>query len=246
MITGIKLPLLRNSEFIQFIKDFLGISLKNKPEALNVQTEYDNLVGELAQLEALYVKEQGNALTESIAGLDTRRDRAMLGIAGVVNGFTYHFDAETAKHADNLGRQIGQYGSGIAKENYQAETAIIDNLLTDLTNKPELDAAINALQLKAWVTELTTANTAFNEAYLQRTQQLGAVNPTTLLAKRVAVNTAYYELRDFIDSYFTINKGAEPYKKVTAELNALIEQYNTMMAGRLGNEKGGGDVPPTV
>lgn len=246
MIKGIILHLLRNSEFIQFIKDFLGITLKNDPATLKVKTEYDNLQLQSEQLEALYVKEQGSALTEDIAALDTRRDRAMVGIAGVVNGFIYHFDAETAKHADNLAGQIGQYGSGIAKENYQAETAIIDNLLSDFKNKPELDAAINALQLKAWTDELITANTAFNDIYLQRTQQLGAVNPTTLLTKRVEVNTAYYELRDFIDSYFTINKGAAPYNKATAELNALIEQYNTMMAGRLSSEKDAPVITPIV
>jgi hypothetical protein len=246
MIKGITLPLLRNSEFIQYIKDFLSITLKNDPAALKVKGEYDNLLLQSAALEALYVKEQGSALTESIAMLDARRDRAMLGIAGVVNGFTYHFDAETAQHAENLARQIGQYGGSITKENYQAETAIIDNLLSDFTNKPELEAAIGALQLKAWRDELSTANKAFNETYLQRTQQLGATDPATMLTKRVEVNTAYYELRDFINSYFTINKGAEPYKKAAAGLNALVDQYNTMMAGRLAGDKEEPVVPPTT
>jgi len=246
MITGITLTLLRNSEFIQFNKDFLGITLKNDPVALKVQPQYDNQLLLLAQLEALFVKEKGSALTEEIAAQDTRRDRALIGINNVVNGYTYHFNPDTAKHADNLARQIGQYGSGIAKENYQAQTAIIDNLVADFNSKPDVADAINALQLKDWKDELVAANTAFNATYLQRTQQLGGASPTTILAKRQELITGYYELRDFINSYFIINKGAEPYGKVCGELNALIEQYNTMMAGRLGNEKEEEVVPPAA
>lgn len=244
MITGIKLPLLRNSEFIQFIKDFLSIALKNDPAKLLVQEQYDALQQLLAQLEQLFVKEQGSALTEQVGLLDARRDGAITGIAAAANAYSYYFEPEIAKHAENLSRQVGQYGNGIARENYQAETAIIDNLLADLNNKPELAAAIDALRLRAWRDELAAANTAFNESYLQRTQELGGANPTTVLAKRQEMYTAYYELRDFIDSYFTIKKGAEPYSKVTAELNALVDQYNTMMAGRVGNEKETADAPP--
>ena len=244
MITGIKLPLLRNSEFIQFIKDFLSIAQKNDPAKLNVQQQYDALQQQLAQLEQLFVKEQGSALTELIAALDGRRDKAINGIIALANAYTYYFDPEIAKHAENLARQIGQYGSGIAKENYQAETAVIDNLLADFNKKPELAAAIDALRLKAWCNELATANTAFNDSYLQRTQELGGADPTTVLAKRQEMYTVYFELRDFIDSYFIIKKGAEPYSKATAELNALVDQYNTMMAGRVGHEKEGADAPP--
>lgn len=246
MISGIKLPLLRNAEFIQFIKDMLGITNANNPAALNVQLQYDNLQLCLSILEALFVTDQGNVLTDDIAALDARRDKAITGIALFVNAQTYYFDPAAATHAQNLARQITQYGSGIARENYQAETSIIDSILTDFKTKPELVAAVDALQLKAWRDELDAANAAFNAAYLLRTQQLGSVNPATILEKRAEANTAYYELRDFIDSYFTINKGAAPYNKVTAELNALIEQYNTMMAGRLGNGKDEPVAPPAV
>jgi len=237
MITGIELPRLRNAEYIQFIENCLALTQANDPVALNVQAQYDDLLYMLVMLEGLFVTEKGSDITDDVSALDTRRDRAITGFSLLINGYTYYFDPVTAKHADTLKRQIEQYGSRIAKGNYQAETAIIDNLLNDLNTKPELADAIAALHLKDWKAELQAANVAFNAACLLRTQQLGAATKDRLFAKRQETNEAYYKLRDFINSYYTIHEGAEPYSKATDELNALIDQYNTIMATRLNNGK---------
>jgi hypothetical protein len=243
MITGIDLSKLRNSEYIQFIKDSLKITLGNNPFALNIKPQYDNLGLGLAALEALFVTEQGSAITEQVTAEDARRDNAINGITTLVNAYSYHFDPVMVKHAKNLSWQIGQYGNGIARENYQSETTIITGIITDFNTKPDLIAAVTALQLTAWKTELEAANEAFNAAYLQRTQELGAASPETILATRLETNAKYYEMRDFINSYFTINKGAAPYNKVSGELNALIEQYNTMLAKK--NTEPKEEIPPS-
>ena len=242
MINAIKLVNLRNAEFIQFIKTVLAIILSNGPAALNVQPQYNAVQALLAMLENLFITEQASAITETVAELDARRDKAISGIVLMVNAFTFHFNPETAKQAETLKKLLENYGNGIARENYQAETAIIDNLAADLTNKPEMAAAVAALNLADWQKEMEQANTAFDAAYLLRTQELGAANTDTILVKRQETNEAYYKLRNFIDSYHTINEGAAPFGKTTNELNALIDQYNTMMAGRAADGK---DAPAT-
>ena len=242
MITAINLPKLRNAEFIQFIKNCLNIIQANNPATLRVQAQYDSLQGMLTVLEDLFLTEQGSAITEDVSAIDTRRDRAVTGFSLMANALTYHFDPVIAKHAETIKRLVDKYGGGIARENYQAETAIIDNLVADL-NKPDAITAMAALNLDGWKKEMEQANKAFNDAYLLRTQQLGAVSKDKLLAKRLETNEVYYKLRNFIDSYYTINEGAGPYNKTTNELNALIDQYNTMMAGRVGG--GDKDEPPT-
>lgn len=246
MIIAIDLPKLRNAEYIQYVKDYLSIIQSNNPATLNVEAQYNTVKDMLATLEAIFITEQGSAITQDIGSIDLRRDSAITGFTMMVNAFIYHFDPATAKHAGTINRQLAKYGSSIARQNYQAETTIIDNLLADLTNKPDVDAAMAALNLTGWKKELEQANTAFNAAYLQRTQQIGAASKDTLFAKRLETNTAYYKLRDFIDSYYTINEAAEPYSKTTNELNALIEQYNTMMAGRVGDNKEEPPAPPTA
>lgn len=246
MIIGIDLNKLRNPEYIQYIKSFLAIVLSNGTAALNVQLQYDNVQAIVAVLEALFILEKGSAITADVSALDARRDKAISGFALMVNALTYHFNPDIAKQAEMLKKLIEKYGSGIARENYQAETAIIDNLNADLTDKPEMAGAVDALGLKDWKIEMAAANTAFDAAYLLRTQQLGAASKDTLLAKRQETNNAYYKLRDFINSYYIINNGAAPYGKTSNELNALIEQYNTMMAGRLGNDEDTPPAPPTA
>jgi hypothetical protein len=248
MIYAINLSRLRNAEFIQFIKNFLAIVLANDPAALNVQLQYNNLLQMLAVLEGLFITEQGSIITEDVSAIDARRDKAITGFALLVNALGYHPDAATAKHAQLIDRQVKQYGGNIARQNYQAESAIIDNLLVDLAARPELAAAVTALNLVDWIKEMQQSNTAFNNTYLQRTDEIGAAPKDKIFAKRQEAGTLYQKLRDFIDSFYTINEGAEPYNKTANSLNALINQYNTMLAGRVGkdDENEQPPTPPTV
>lgn len=246
MINAITLNNLRNPEHIQFIKAFLAIVRSYGPAALKVQPQFDEVQTLVISLEEIFITETGSPITEEVTTLDNRRDRAVTGFGLLVNALTYHFNPEMAKHAETLKKLFDKYGGGIARENYQAETAIIDNLVADLDSKPEMTTALAALQLNEWKKEMQLANTAFDVAYMQRTKELGAASKETLLAKRAETNNAYYKLRDFINSYYTINEGADIYGKTTNELNALIDQYNTMMAGRLGNTGEQSPAPPTA
>lgn len=92
------------------------------------------------------------------------------------------------------------YGSGIARLNYQAETATVNNLLRDWENKPDLADAITTFNLTSWVNELKAANEEFNTKYLLRTQEYGDASPETIKTKRDETNIAYYALRDRIDA----------------------------------------------
>ncbi len=238
MISAIDLKLLRNPEYIQFMKGVTSIVRSYDPANLKVQPQFDEMQRQVIGLEDIYISEIGSAITMEVTAMDNRRDRAVVGLGLVVNALTYHFNAETAKQAESIKRVMDKYGSGIARENYQAETAIIDNLVADLDSKPEIAAALAALQLQDWKKELQAANREFDDAYMKRTKELGAAGKDTLLAKRVETNNAYYRLRDFINSYYTIYEGSDIYSKTSNEINALIEQYNTMMAGRLRNTGG--------
>lgn len=246
MITSIDLNKLRNPEYIQYIKGFSAIIQSYGPDALKVQPQYDEVQNLVTSLEDIFITETASPITEEVSALDDRRDRAVTGFGLMVNALTYHVNPQTARHAETLKKLVDKYGGGIARENYQAETAIIDNLVADLDSKPEMGTAVAALELIEWKKEMQQANTAFDAAYMQRTKELGAASKDTLLAKRAETNNAYYKLRDFINSYYTINEGADIYSKTTNELNALIAQYNTMMAGRLGNPGEQPPAPPTA
>jgi len=241
MINAIDLRNLRNSEFLQFSNDFLGLVLLNDPRALKVQPQYDNLKAAANTIEALFKADRGSLMTDELVALDLRRDTAITGITGYVQSLTYHFKEDIRTQASALAANLANYDAGVAKQNYQSETAIINSILTDWTEKPALKAAVAALNIADWQAELADANTAFNAKYLARTQEMGAASPDTIKEKRQETTLAYYTLRDFINSYYTLNEGAEPYHKTVNELNALISQYNNLLAGRKG---GNNDTPP--
>lgn len=234
MITSIHLNNLRNSEFLQFSTDFLGLVLLNDPRALKVQPQYDKFKAATDMIDALFKADRGSLITDELVALDERRDTAINGITGYVQSLTYHFNENTRTQAEALAANLSNYDAGVAKQNYQAETAIISSMLTDWTEKPALKAAVAALNMADWQAELADANTAFNTRYLARTQEMGAASPDTLKEKRLEATQAYYTLRDFISSHYTLNEGAEPYNKTVNELNALVSQYNTLLAGRKG------------
>lgn len=240
MIDSINLQSLRNADFIQFNANTLGIVQRNNPEALHVQEQYDLLVLENNIILNLFKTDVANPITDTINTADVRRGDAFNGINTVLLGFTYHFDVTIKQQATLLHSHLASYGTGIARLNYQSKTLTIKSIVSDWTNNTELGDAITLLKLENWKIELEQANSNFDSLYLDRTQNMATASPDTMKAKRLDAINAFYDLRNNINAQFTINKGKDPFAKVTNELNALISQYNILLAGRSGDST---DVP---
>lgn len=233
MITSIELRNLRNAEFVQFQKDFAAIITRNNPEALQIQAKAEALNAKNVELDTLFKKILANENTKVLVDLDTRRDNALNGIMYHATSYTYHFNSTLKTAGQRVLENINHYGSGIARLNYQAETATLNSIITDWETKPELTEAITTLNLTAWKTELKEANTAFSQTYLDRTQEYGNANPENLKTKREETNTAYYGLRDRINALHLLAETTpSPYATLINQLNALIDQYNSLLNGR--------------
>lgn len=232
-MNGIDLPKLRNAEYLQYMKNYLAIVLRNDPSRLKITAKYDALQGKSSELDALFKKILANEKTADILALDGRRDDAINGIYYVAQGYDYHFDPNLQTAAKLVKDSISVYGGGIAKLNYQAETATITSLVMDWENKAPLAAALTTLNLTNWKNELKAANTAFDEKFLDRTQEYGDATPENLKSKREETNQVYYALRDRIDAYHLLAETTpSPYATVINQLNALIDQYNTLLNNR--------------
>lgn len=232
-MNAIELKLLRNAEYLQYVKDYLGIINLNNPEQLGIESKLSNLITQATELEALYKKALASDKTKELLTLDERRDNAVNGIYYLLLGYTYHFESDQQKKAQLLLTNMELYGSGIPRLNYQAETATVNNLLRDWENKPELTDAITSFNLNSWVNELKAANEEFNTKYLSRTQEYGDASPETIKTKREETNTAYYALRDRIDAlHLLVETLPSPYATVINQLNALTDQYNKLLVNR--------------
>lgn len=229
----IDLPKLRNAEYLQYMKDFAGIINLNDPATLQIDAKLAAFNAKTLELEELFKKALANDLTKVILALDERRDNAILGITSFLQGYSYHYEADKKENAQKLLAKMAIYGSSIARQNYMAETATINNLIRDFEDQPELATAVTAFSLQPWIDELADANTQFNTEYLARTQEYGDANPDTIKSKREETNVTYYALRDRIDALHTlVETPPSPYNTVINQLNALTDQYNVLLLHR--------------
>jgi len=233
MILPINLHQLRNAEYVQFLKDFVVIAKRNNPTELQFEAKHTDLKSKTAELDALFVKVMANENTQVLIDLDTERDNAINGISTLVTAYSYHFDATLRTAAQKIMDNLKLYGSGIARLNYQAETATISNIVVDWETKPALIEALSVLNLQDWKENLKNANERFNEVYLNRTQEYGNATPENLSAKRQEANVLYYALRDRINALHTlVETPPSPYTTVINELNALVNLYVNLISNR--------------
>jgi hypothetical protein len=232
MINAIKLQALRNGEYIQLMLDIVKIIDKKGPDTLQVAEEYTALKDEVAELETLFKIAQGNLITDELIALDARRDNAITGIQAMVTAFTYSTLPEQKQAAQQLELHLGTFGSNIARDNYQSQTTVIRNIIDDWTMQPNLQAAVSILNLGSWLSELEAANTLFADKYLDRAEESGRATPESIRLRRETTNTVYYALRDRLNAFWVILKGAEPYGSTIQFINGLTTYYNSLLNRR--------------
>lgn len=232
MIESIELTKLRNGEFLQFSTNFSALVESNNPTILNVLKQHDDFKVAISVIEPLFKVERVNAITQQLVLLDERRDKAIAGLTTVIDGFCFHFNISVAQAAKLLAVDLQLFGTGIARQNYPAETASINGIISDWETKPELAGALVILGVEDWKDELRTANEVFDQKYIERVKEYGAANPDTLKEKREETMNVYSELRKYLDANSVLHNTPH-YEKTMKELNALIGQYNTLLNTRL-------------
>ena len=232
LFTGLDFSKLRNAELLQFITDIIDIIIISNPAQLNVAAQLLALQNIRTEIEALFMTDQGSDTTALIQAADRRRDEAILGITNIANGYSYHYEPAKRAAGVSIADNLRMYGSTIANQNYMAETTLIRNFLQDADTKQEIMNAVGVLDLAYWLTELRQANDDFHAKYLLRSQEIGAANPNTIREKRLDAGQRYYTLRDTVGAYHTINNGINPWGKAVNDINAIISQYNVLLAGR--------------
>lgn len=236
MIHAIELKDLRNPEYLQFISDALTLVENNDPAILKVERQMTDLQAKYDECDALFKLPLANERTEGLTILDGKRDKALGGISYVVKGYMNHYEPEMAAAADRVYRNIRQYGKSIQNQSLQAESATITNMIKDWDTNPSLTADIELLQLKEWKDYLSTTNNDFIALYSQRTQDYGSEPTDNLLGKRTETNATYYKLVEMLEARQLTNESIS-YDKVFGDLNASIDQYNTLINNRRARNK---------
>ena len=152
--------------------------------------------------------------------LDSVRDTAYRALMKALEAAELSIDADEVKAAEKLKEVMKRY-PGVVRANYDRETGLIENLVTDLKSA-ECTAAVTKLKLAAAITRLETANTAFGDCYHNRYKSGRAVDDLKEL--RVATDDAIDKV---LLRVVALNE-LDPGEKITA----VIQHYNNYVHDR--------------
>ena len=152
--------------------------------------------------------------------LDSVRDTAYQALMRLLGVAELSIDADETKAAEKL-KEVAKRYPGVVRANYDRETGLIENLVTDLKSA-ECTAAVTKLKLAAAITRLETANTAFGDCYHNRYKSGRAVDDLKEL--RVATDDAIDKV---LLRVVALNE-LDPGEAITA----LIQHYNNYVHDR--------------
>jgi len=213
------------------MRNFLEILNINDLETLKLKQESENLSALISTMFALYKPVLGSQLTKLLEQDDNRRDKALVGIQSLIGAYTNHYDEASQVAAVALLKSLKKFGSGITKQNYQAETATITAIIEEWKSETELIAGLNMLGLNEWVGELDAANTQFNTHYLARVKEDAEAPEVKIVSLRKDIIQSYRVLIKRIEAFATISE-VEFYPHIIKQTNSLIENYNAVVNAR--------------
>jgi hypothetical protein len=245
MISKVHFPKFRVGEVLQFLYGTLTLCQDHDPEKLKILALINALSESTTKLDEVYKVAQGSALTVEVINLDQQRDKCITGIKKCADSYTYHFDPTVCQAATLILQSIESHGSEIPKQNLQAETATLNDMLGNWTSKPELAAAITKLALGSWADELKRLNDSLQNTYLSRVKEASEKPDEKTIEQRKIAIEAYRELTSAIDAHATLATDAA-YNTLTKELNALVYKYNLLVDNRGGDDDNKEDPPKTA
>ncbi len=236
---------LLNGEFVQLGVQIGKVMRKYDPLVLKVKPQLDAFELKLVEMDRLYRILTSSALTNAINLADIRRDRAINGISTTADARTYSYLTEEVAAAQLIRKHIDKYGTGIARQSQNLESANLRNLSQDMKEIPELMDAVNRLGLIPWIDEMDAANLQFETLFEQRNSEIGQMPDDTLREKRVEAYDLFYKLRDKLEAQANVNEYVAPYTQAIQDWNGTQLPYSNIIALRASGGSEDVDTPPT-
>jgi hypothetical protein len=203
-----------------------------------VAMQYPAFVECLAKEGELLNEMQKSDYTAQIAEADHRVDRCITGMNALIEAALHHFDHTTVEAARSLHNRFQAFGY-ISKKSYEEETADVNLLLADL-NSPDYLEKVNLVGMTAWVTELSVAETEFEQLLDLRYSETAQKPQGRLADARRDTEAAYRPMIDRIDASAVINDTPD-FHEFIAKLNAIVTYYNDHTHRHARKNLGAGD-----
>ena len=223
----------RLQEFIQFVSNTLAIVKQHGPDKLRIRAQYLTLLQQYERLQQAYQQNALSEITPQLARLDARRDRAIVCLRKLCDGYACHPNERLKAAGKKIVACIDKYGSKLYHLNYSAETAALKNLVRELQTNPECLSAIQEMKLEEVVKEMEAANLTFDKLFIQRLGEFSQSETNSTRALMPLTTEAYRTLAQHVDAHATLTP-SEEYTSLINHLNENIEHFNLIVERRKG------------
>jgi hypothetical protein len=141
-----------------------------------------------------------------------------------------HFDVKSVEAAERLTILLHTY-KGLPKWTLEGETAGIHNLIQELQGKYANDVSI--LRIEQWISELDANNQVYDALSKAYTTQVSERTPFRMHEVRKETDKAYKAMVERVNAGIIV-EGEGDYVAFVQEVNALVKEYNDILAQQQG------------
>lgn len=218
----------RNAEHYQFHADVLSVFT----EQMATEHKIENLRADYAALfqkeNTAFIQNKAYEATKEIEAKDRERDELFLYVKQTIDSNLYCPVASKKAAAQKLQFVLKPYRSANTKP-FAENTAQVSNLVEDM-QLPENAEYVTALGLAEAITQLKTANDAFNVVYMGRSgEKLTRASNEKMKSIRPKVDEAYRTLGSAINALYQVNELVTRAPAVSQSLGQAIDNINALV-----------------
>lgn len=152
---------------------------------------------------------------------------------------------ETVKMGEMLARVLEHNCSGIHDESYAQKTALINALLKDINESPELTDCIQKLDLAGEIVELTNNNRDFTKLF--SSSAVDSKDPPLTLEKRELARQAFVTLVKETEAFAITSDEPAVFEGLLKDTNKLLRKFERPVLLRKSmREKGKGEADDSL
>ena len=224
---------LQNMEHFQFASHVIAMCEESGIEKIKaVLKPLKTAVAEEDKALNLPRKQEGTADLEE---LDRVRDQAYRALQLLIEMHSYSADTTKQKSAQQMNEVMSRYPK-LASANYDKETGMIKNLVTDL-NAPELSPAVTQLGASNSVMRLSLANSDFEQRYRSLLKETLPSGTFDVKALRAATDKALNAVIRRMDSLDDLEPETPKLAELIQQYNALVDKRRLTLAHRAGTSQ---------
>ena len=224
---------LHNMEHFQFASHVIAMCEESGIEKIKaVLKPLKTAVAEEDKALNLPRKQEGTADLEE---LDRVRDQAYRALQLLIEMHSYSADTTKQKSAQQMSNVLARYPK-LATANYDKETGMIKNLVTDL-NAAELSPAVTQLSASNSIMRLSVANSDFEQRYRSLLKETLPSGTFDVKALRAATDKALNAVIRRMDSLDDLEPETPKLADLIKQYNALVDKRRLTLAHRAGTSQ---------